>query len=114
VGYINAHGTATPLNDAGEGRVIASIWGDNQPLVSSIKGTTGHALGSSGGIEAVASVLAISRRQVPPNIGLREQDPKIPLHRIVVERQDWDPSLVVSNSFGFGGHNTVLVFGPAE
>ena len=114
VGYINAHGTATPLNDAGEGQVISSIWGDDQPLVSSIKGTTGHALGASGGIEAVASVLAISRRQVPPNVGLREQDPQIPLHRIVMERQDWEPGLAVSNSFGFGGHNTVLVFGPAH
>ncbi len=112
VGYINAHGTATPLNDAGEGRVISALWGDDQPLVSSIKGTTGHALGASGGIEAVASVLAISRRQVPPNIGLAEQDPDIPLQRIVRERQEWTPGLVVSNSFGFGGHNTVLVFGP--
>ncbi len=114
VGYINAHGTATPLNDAGEARVISDIWDDDQPLVSSIKGTTGHALGASGGIEAVASVLAIHRRQVPPNVGLRDQDPDIPLHRIVRERQDWNPGLVVSNSFGFGGHNTVLVFGPAD
>ena len=114
VGYINAHGTATPLNDAGEARVIADIWGDDQPLVSSIKGTTGHALGASGGIEAVASVLAISRRQVPPNVGMLEQDPEIALRRIVTERRDWGPGLVVSNSFGFGGHNTVLVFGPAD
>ena len=113
VGYINAHGTATPLNDQGEAQVIADIWGDNQPLVSSIKGTTGHALGASGGIEAVASVLAIHRRQVPPNIGLLEQDPAIPLQRIVLQRQKWTPGLAVSNSFGFGGHNTVLVFGPA-
>ncbi len=112
VGYINAHGTSTPLNDVGEGRVISAIWGDRQPLVSSIKGTTGHALGASGGIEAVATVLAISRGQIPPNIGMREQDPEIPLHRIVTERQDWEPGLAVSNSFGFGGHNTVLVFGP--
>lgn len=114
VGYINAHGTATPLNDAGEARVISDIWGEEQPLVSSIKGTTGHALGASGGIEAVASVLAISRGQVPPNVGLREQDPEIDLHRIVTERREWEPGLAVSNSFGFGGHNTVLVFGPAD
>ena len=113
VGYINAHGTATQLNDQGEAQVIADLWGEDQPLVSSIKGTTGHALGASGGIEAVASALAISRRQVPPNIGLREQDPAIPLRRIVVERRGWIPGLAVSNSFGFGGHNTVLVFGPA-
>lgn len=114
VGYINAHGTATPLNDQGEAQVICDIWGDDQPLVSSIKGTTGHALGASGGIEAVASVLAISRRQIPPNVGLREQDPDIPLQRIVKQRQEWEPGLAVSNSFGFGGHNTVLVFGPAD
>ncbi len=112
VGYVNAHGTATPLNDAGEGRVISRMWGKRQPWVSSIKGTTGHALGASGGIEAVATVLAISRKQLPPNVGMREQDPEIPLHRIVTERQGWDPSLAISNSFGFGGHNTVLVFGP--
>jgi len=114
VGYINAHGTATPLNDEGEARVIADIWGDDQPLVSSIKGTTGHALGASGGIEAVASVLAISRRQVPPNVGLLEQDPAVALQHIVRERREWEPGLAVSNSFGFGGHNTVLVFGPAD
>ena len=112
VGYVNAHGTATPLNDAGEGRVISRMWGKRQPWVSSIKGTTGHALGASGGIEAVATVLAISRKQLPPNVGMREQDPEIPLHRIVTERQGWEPSLAISNSFGFGGHNTVLVFGP--
>ena len=112
VGYVNAHGTATPLNDAGEGRVISRVWSKRQPWVSSIKGTTGHALGASGGIEAVATVLAISRKQLPPNVGMREQDPEIPLHRIVTERQGWEPSLAISNSFGFGGHNTVLVFGP--
>jgi len=69
---------------------------------------------TGGGIEAVATVLAISRGQIPPNIGLREQDPDIPLHRIVTERQEWEPGLAVSNSFGFGGHNTVLVFGPGS
>ena len=112
VAYINAHGTGTELNDMTEGNVIARVFGENQPPVSSIKGTTGHALGASGAIEAAAAVLAIERRQLPPNIGLTEQDPEIPLTRIVREPIDWVPGPVVSNSFGFGGHNAVLVISP--
>ena len=112
VAYINAHGTGTELNDMTEGNVIARVFGEDQPPVSSIKGTTGHALGASGAIEAAAAVLAIERRQLPPNIGLTEQDPEIPLTRIVREQMDWVPGPVVSNSFGFGGHNAVLVISP--
>lgn len=112
VAYINAHGTGTGLNDQTEGNVIARIFGDGQPPVSSIKGTTGHALGASGAIEAATAVLAIERRQLPPNIGLTEQDPDIPLTRIVREPMDWTPGPVISNSFGFGGHNAVLVISP--
>ena len=112
VAYINAHGTGTELNDLTEGNVIARVFGENQPPVSSIKGTTGHALGASGAIEAATAVLAIERRQLPPNIGLTKQDPEIPLTRIVHEPMDWIPGPVVSNSFGFGGHNAVLVISP--
>ncbi|MEX0667468.1 MAG: beta-ketoacyl-[acyl-carrier-protein] synthase family protein, partial [Acidimicrobiia bacterium] len=112
VAYINAHGTGTGLNDLTEGNVIARVFGEEQPPVSSIKGTTGHALGASGAIEAATAVLAIERRQLPPNIGLTEQDPEIPLTRIVREPLDWTPGPVVSNSFGFGGHNAVLVISP--
>ncbi len=112
VAYINAHGTGTGLNDLTEGMVIARVFGEDQPPVSSIKGTTGHALGASGAIEAATAVLAIERRQLPPNIGLTEQDREIPLTRIVREPLDWTPGPVVSNSFGFGGHNAVLVITP--
>ncbi len=112
VAYINAHGTGTGLNDLTEGRVIARVFGDDQPPVSSIKGTTGHALGASGAIEAATAVLAIELHQLPPNIGLTEQDPEIPLTAIVREPLDWIPGPVVSNSFGFGGHNAVLVITP--
>lgn len=112
VGYVNAHGTGTDLNDATEGAVIQRVFGERQPLVSSIKGVTGHALGASGAIEAVASVLAIRHREVPPNLGLATQDPEIPLTRIVRQPTAWEPGAVVSNSFGFGGHNAVLVFAP--
>lgn len=112
VGYVNAHGTGTELNDRTEGAVIERIFDGNQPLLSSIKGTTGHALGASGAIEAAASVLAIDLGEVPPNIGLDSQDPGIGLTGIVRERQSWEPRPIISNSFGFGGHNTVLVLAP--
>jgi 3-oxoacyl-[acyl-carrier-protein] synthase II len=111
VGYVNAHGTGTDLNDRTEGAVIARVF-PTQPPVSSIKGSTGHALGASGAIEALASVLAITKRELPPNVGMTEQDPEIPLTDIVVTPRQFDPAPVVSNSFGFGGHNTVLVFAP--
>ncbi len=110
VSYINAHGTGTELNDRTEGMVIERIFGDVQPAVSSIKGTTGHGLGASGSIEAVAVVEAIRRRELPPNIGLTNQDPEIHLTDIVREPREWEPGPVLSNSFGFGGHNTVLAF----
>jgi 3-oxoacyl-[acyl-carrier-protein] synthase II len=111
--YINAHGTGTDLNDSTEGLVIQRVFGERQPAVSSIKGTTGHGLGASGSIEAVVVIEAIRRMQLPPNVGLSIQDPEIPLHDIVREARDWEPGPTLSNSFGFGGHNTVLVFGPA-
>lgn len=112
VTYINAHGTGTELNDRTEGMVIERIFGDRQPAVSSIKGTTGHGLGASGSIEAVAVVEAMRRGQLPPNIGLTNQDPQIHLADIVRQPREWEPGPVLSNSFGFGGHNTVLAFAP--
>jgi len=111
--YINAHGTGTELNDRTEGAVVQRIFGDDQPAISSIKGTTGHGLGASGSIEAAVVVEALKREELPPNIGLNNLDPQIPLKDIVREPRAWQPGPVVSNSFGFGGHNTVLVFAPA-
>jgi 3-oxoacyl-[acyl-carrier-protein] synthase II len=111
--YINAHGTGTELNDKTEGAVIHRIFGDDQPAVSSIKGSTGHGLGASGSIEAAVVVDAIRRRELPANIGLTTQDPDIPLNDIVREARSWEPGPTISNSFGFGGHNTVVVIGPA-
>ena len=112
IGYVNAHGTGTDLNDLTEGQVIARVFADHQPPVSSIKGVTGHALGASGALEAVASVLALVHRSLPPNLGLTNQDPAIPLTDIVREPRPWDPRPIASNSFGFGGHNTVLIISP--
>lgn len=111
--YINAHGTGTDLNDRTEGAVIERIFGSTQPAVSSIKGTTGHGLGASGSIEAVMVVESMLRGELLPNLGLDNQDPDIPLTDIVLEPRAWTPGPTLSNSFGFGGHNTVLAFGPA-
>jgi 3-oxoacyl-[acyl-carrier-protein] synthase II len=80
--------------------------------VSSIKGSTGHGLGASGSIEAVVVVEAIRRKELPANVGLTNQDPEIPLSDIVREPRPWEPGPTISNSFGFGGHNTVIVLGP--
>ena len=110
--YINAHGTGTDLNDKTEGAVIHRIFGDDQPAVSSIKGSTGHGLGASGSIEAAIVVEAIRRKELPMNTGLTNQDPEIPLNDIVREVRSWEPGPVLSNSFGFGGHNTVVAIGP--
>ena len=112
VEYVNAHGTGTDLNDRTEGLVIQRIFGDDQPAVSSIKGTTGHGLGASGSIEAAMVIEMMTRGELLPNIGLENQDPEIPLNDIVRETRSWSPAPVLSNSFGFGGHNTVLAFGP--
>ncbi|HZD21784.1 MAG TPA: beta-ketoacyl-[acyl-carrier-protein] synthase family protein [Acidimicrobiia bacterium] len=111
--YINAHGTGTELNDKTEGAVIQRIFGDDQPAVSSIKGSTGHGLGASGSIEAAVVVEAIRRKELPMNTGLTNQDPEIPLNNIVREITPWEPGPALSNSFGFGGHNTVVAIGPA-
>ncbi len=112
IAYVNAHGTGTDLNDRTEGLVIQRIFGDDQPAVSSIKGSTGHGLGASGSIEAAVVVEAIRRAELPPNIGLTNLDPEIPLNDIVREARPWEPRASISNSFGFGGHNTVLVIVP--
>lgn len=112
--YVNAHGTGTDLNDRTEGEVIARIFGDDQPAISSIKATTGHCLGASGAIEVAVVVEAIRRKELPPNIGLTTQDPEIPLEDIVVEPRPWEPGPSISNSFGFGGHNTVVAIGPVR
>lgn len=113
IGYINAHGTGTTLNDLAESQVIGRIFGSGQPPVSSIKGTTGHALGASGAVEAVSCVIALQRQELAPNVGLSTVDPAIELTDIVTEPRSWEPAVVLSNSFGFGGHNVVLAIAPA-
>ena len=112
IGHINAHGTSTPLNDLAEAQAIEKVFGSPAPPVTSIKGVTGHALGGAGAIEAVATVLTIDRRHIPPTAGYEEPDPEIHLDIVHGEARPWDPAPALSNSFGFGGHNGCLVIGP--
>ncbi len=114
VGHINAHGTSTPLNDASEGEAINKVFGTPGPPVTSIKGVTGHALGAAGAIEAVAAVLSIERALIPPTAGFATPDPDIHLDVVADAPRPWDPSAVLSNSFGFGGHNGSLVIVPVD
>ena len=108
VDYINAHGTATPFNDASEGAAIAKIFGERVPL-SSTKAMMGHSLGAAGAIEAVFSVLAIRHGFLPPNINCREPDPAWDLNIVANTARDARVGCAVSNSFGFGGTNASIV-----
>ena len=114
VAHINAHGTSTPLNDLAEARAINKVFGDPGPAVTSTKGVTGHGLGAAGAIEAVASVLTIHHRLIPPTWGYEQPDPEIHLDVVAGAARPFEPGAVLSNSFGFGGHNGCVVFGPAR
>ncbi len=112
IAHINAHGTSTPLNDLSEARAINKVFGEPGPPVTSTKGVTGHGLAAAGAIEAVASVLAIDRKLIPPTYGCEELDPEIHLDVVRGEALPWEPGPVLSNSFGFGGHNGCLIVLP--
>ena len=112
VDYVNAHGTSTQANDSNETAAIKSALGDRarQIPISSTKSMTGHLLGGSGGIEAVASVLAIGHNLVPPTINYHTPDPACDLDVVPNVARDHTVNVVLSNSFGFGGHNVCLAF----
>jgi 3-oxoacyl-[acyl-carrier-protein] synthase II len=112
IGHINAHGTSTPLNDLAESRAITKVFGEPGPLVTSTKGVTGHGLGAAGAIEAVAASLTIHHALIPPTAGYEQPDPEISLQVVHGEPRPWEPSAVLSNSFGFGGHNGCLILLP--
>ena len=114
--HVNAHGTSTELNDAAEAEALSKVFGTSPgPLVTSTKGVTGHGLGAAGALEAVAVVLTMRNRLIPPTAGLTELDPEIaPIQAVMGEPQPWEPGVSISNSFGFGGHNGTLVLAPAE
>jgi len=116
VGYINAHGSSTPLNDPTETSSIKQVFGDwayRVPLRGT-KGYYGHALGASGAIEAAICALAARRGWLPPTINLETPDPACDLPLVVGEGRDLAPDILLSNSFGFGGINAALVFRRAD
>ena len=111
IDYINLHGTATPTNDAAEGKAVVALFGDRTPC-SSTKGATGHTLGAAGGLEAVISALALQQAFLPGGVNTRQLDPTIPIQYLTAN-SDIAPRRVMSNSFGFGGTNCSLVLGRA-
>ncbi|WP_044191459.1 beta-ketoacyl-ACP synthase II [Hyalangium minutum] len=112
VGYINAHGTSTPYNDANESKAIKAVFGAHakKVAVSSTKSMTGHMLGAAGGAEAVVSVLALLRGVLPPTINYTTPDPECDLDYVPNQPREIRVDAAMSNSFGFGGTNAVLLF----
>ncbi|NCJ08129.1 beta-ketoacyl-ACP synthase II [Synechococcales cyanobacterium C] len=112
ISYINAHGTSTGANDPTETAAIKKALGDNayQVAISSTKSMTGHLLGGSGGIEAVATAMAIAHDQIPPTINLDNPDPNCDLDYVPHTSRAQTVEVALSNSFGFGGHNVTLAF----
>jgi|WetSurSiteA1Bulk_404760.scaffolds.fasta_scaffold00507_5 3-oxoacyl-[acyl-carrier-protein] synthase II len=109
ISYINAHGTGTEINDLSEGNAIASIFGNAIPAFSSTKAFTGHTLGAAGAVEAVFSVLALRRQILLPGLNFKESMPDINLQP-QLQIKSFPVKHVMSNSFGFGGSNTTLIF----
>jgi 3-oxoacyl-[acyl-carrier-protein] synthase II len=114
VGYINAHGSSTPLNDPTETSAIKQVFGDHayRMAISGTKGYYGHALGASGAIEAAICALALDRGWLPPTLNLERPDPRCDLDCLRGAGKTASPAAVVSNSFGFGGINAALVLRP--
>jgi 3-oxoacyl-[acyl-carrier-protein] synthase II len=112
IGYVNAHGTGTPLGDVAESKAIAKLFGKNQPT-SSIKGAIGHTVAAAGAMEAVACILSLQQGFIPGTVGFEQQDPSCPVDVITHVRQITNTTYQysLSNSFGFGGQNCSLIFG---
>ncbi|MFP4376068.1 MAG: beta-ketoacyl-ACP synthase II [Spirochaetales bacterium] len=111
VDYINAHGTSTPVNDPFETKAIKAVFGEaaKKVKISSTKSMTGHCIGATGGIEAIIATKAITDGVIPPTINLHEPDPECDLDYVPNEAVKQEVNIAMSNTFGFGGHNGVLL-----
>ncbi|HVO75619.1 MAG TPA: beta-ketoacyl-ACP synthase II [Ignavibacteriaceae bacterium] len=116
IDYINAHGTSTPYNDLNETKAIKHVFGDHayKLVINSTKSMTGHLLGAAGGVEAIATVLALKNNVVPPTINLNNPDPECDLNYSANRPTQHEINYAVSNTFGFGGHNASLLFNKFE
>jgi len=112
--HVNAHGTSTPLNDAAEAEAIRKVFGGSPPPVTSTKGTTGHMIAGAGAVEAVISLLSIRDELVPPTANLEQLGDDIELDVVTGSPRSVPRGPVLSNSFGFGGHNATLILAPVE
>lgn len=112
VDHVNAHGTSTQLNDVTEAAVLRRVFGD-RPAVTSVKGVTGHSLGAAGAIEAVCTVLSVQHSLIPPTANLDTLDTRVDVDVVTKTARSTPVRLAVSNSFGFGGQNAVLVVSAA-
>jgi 3-oxoacyl-[acyl-carrier-protein] synthase II len=112
IGHVNAHGTSTPLNDASEAEAIRKVFGDSGPPVTSTKGVTGHMIAGAGAAEATIALLTIKNQSIPPTANLGKIGDEIGLDVVHGEPRPFTPSPVLSNSFGFGGHNATLIVAP--
>jgi 3-oxoacyl-[acyl-carrier-protein] synthase II len=113
IGYVNAHGTSTPLNDPSETAAIKTVLGDHayQVPVSSTKSMTGHLLGAAGALEAAICIKALNESTIPPTINYQTPDPDCDLDYVPNVARQLDFKYALSNSFGFGGHNATLILG---
>ncbi len=109
VSHINAHGTSTPLNDLAESVAVRAVFGAAPPPVTSIKGHLGHSLAAAGALEAVASVLTLRHQVIPPTAGTTTIDPAVGLDVVIGAPRAATVDVVLSNSFGFGGHNGSVI-----
>lgn len=115
LGHLNAHGTATPANDATESAALLALCGEEAGRavpVTSVKGTTGHTLGAAGAIEAIVTALSVANDCVPPTCGFAEADPECPVNVVTEARTGYPQKVALSNSLGFGGHNACLAISP--
>ena len=111
IDYVNAHGTSTHMNDQGETEAIKAVWGEaaKEVSVSSIKSMTGHLLGAAGGVECIATALAVENDMLPPTINYETQDEGLDLDYVPNKAKAKVVRAAISNSFGFGGHNACLL-----
>ena len=112
IDYVNMHGTSTPLGDIGETKAIKKVFGEAayKANLSSTKSMTGHLLGAAGAVEAIASILAVTNDRIPPTINFANPDPECDLNYTFNKPQKRKVNIAMSNAFGFGGHNTSVVF----